>query len=183
MIDPRLTRTAAHATEYVRIRSGTDIPVIWGLRKGMCSENGWEDKEFIRQRVYGMDDIRKEVGKMDAGRGRTRLRRSRRAARAGCKNVCDREASDADLGVWAQPSIRSVLPTCARSASPCSRPATSASSAPAPIFSTATPMFRRATDLGLDIVTLPLYYGLAEGAWASLVSRLGCRLRVDAGPV
>ena len=22
-----------------------------------------------------------------------------------------------------------------------------------------------ATDLGLDIVTLPLYYGLAEGAW------------------
>ena len=28
VIDPRLTRTAAHATEYVRIRSGTDIPVI-----------------------------------------------------------------------------------------------------------------------------------------------------------
>jgi formate dehydrogenase major subunit len=29
VIDPRMTRTAAHATEYVRIRSGTDIPVIW----------------------------------------------------------------------------------------------------------------------------------------------------------
>jgi formate dehydrogenase major subunit len=28
VIDPRMTRTAAHATEYVRIRSGTDIPVI-----------------------------------------------------------------------------------------------------------------------------------------------------------
>ena len=26
-------------------------------------KNGWEDKEFIRQRVYGMDDIRKEVEK------------------------------------------------------------------------------------------------------------------------
>jgi formate dehydrogenase major subunit len=29
--DPRLTRTAAHATEYVRLRNGTDIPVIWGM--------------------------------------------------------------------------------------------------------------------------------------------------------
>jgi len=27
VIDPRLTRTAAHATEYVRLRPGTDIPV------------------------------------------------------------------------------------------------------------------------------------------------------------
>ena len=26
-------------------------------------ENGWEDKEFIRQRVYGMDEIRAEVAK------------------------------------------------------------------------------------------------------------------------
>ena len=31
VIDPRMTRTAAHATEYVRIRSGTDIPVIYGM--------------------------------------------------------------------------------------------------------------------------------------------------------
>src|SRR6202158_973141 len=29
--DPRFTRTAAHATEYVRFRSGTDIALIWGL--------------------------------------------------------------------------------------------------------------------------------------------------------
>src|SRR5262249_9802046 len=29
VIDPRLTRTAAHATEYVRIRPGTDIPVLY----------------------------------------------------------------------------------------------------------------------------------------------------------
>ena len=33
-----------------------------------------------------------------------------------------------------------------------------------------------ATDLGLDIVTLPLYYGLAEGGMAALVARLGRRL-------
>src|ERR1700754_4383012 len=59
---PRLTRAAAHATEYVRIRSGTDIPVIYGILWHIF-KNGWEDKEFIAQRVYGMDDIRKEVAK------------------------------------------------------------------------------------------------------------------------
>src|SRR6186713_2586283 len=62
VVDPRLTRTAAHATEYVRIRPGTDIPVLWGMLWHIF-QNGWEDKEFIRQRVYGMDDIRKEVAK------------------------------------------------------------------------------------------------------------------------
>ena len=60
--DPRLTRTAAHATEYMRLRPGTDIPVIWGMLWHIF-KNGWEDKQFIEQRVYGMDDIRKEVEK------------------------------------------------------------------------------------------------------------------------
>src|SRR3546814_20155191 len=60
VIDPRFTRTAAHATEFVRIRSGTDIAVIWGMLWHIF-ENGWEDKEFIAQRVYGMDDVRKVV--------------------------------------------------------------------------------------------------------------------------
>ena len=50
VIDPRFTRTAAHATDYVRIRPGTDIPIIYGLLWHIF-ENGWEDKEFIRQRV------------------------------------------------------------------------------------------------------------------------------------
>src|SRR6202008_4600792 len=59
VIDPRLTRTAAHATEYVRMRPGTDIPVLYGMMWHIL-QNGWEDKEFIRQRVYGFDDLRKE---------------------------------------------------------------------------------------------------------------------------
>ena len=62
VIDPRLTRTAAHATEYVRIRPGTDIPVLWGMLWHVF-KNGWEDKEFIKQRVYGMDEARKEIEK------------------------------------------------------------------------------------------------------------------------
>src|SRR5690349_12994581 len=60
VIDPRLTRTAAHATEYVRLRPGTDIPVLYGMMWHIL-KNGWEDKEFIQQRVYGYEDLRKEV--------------------------------------------------------------------------------------------------------------------------
>ena len=60
VVDPRFTRTAAHADEYMRIRPGTDVAVIWGLLWHIF-ENGWEDKEFIRTRVYGMDEIRAEV--------------------------------------------------------------------------------------------------------------------------
>jgi len=62
VIDPRFTRTAAHADLFMRIRPGTDVPVVWGMLWHIF-ENGWEDKEFIRQRVYGMDEIRAEVAK------------------------------------------------------------------------------------------------------------------------
>ncbi len=54
--DPRFTRTAAHADEYVRFRPGTDVALVWGILWHIF-ENGWEDKEFIR-RVWGMDQIR-----------------------------------------------------------------------------------------------------------------------------
>jgi formate dehydrogenase major subunit len=60
--DPRFTRTAAHADEFVRLRPGTDVALIWGILWHLF-ENGWEDKEFIRQRVWGMDQIRAEVKK------------------------------------------------------------------------------------------------------------------------
>ena len=62
VIDPRFTRTAAHADQYIRLRPGTDVPVVWGMLWHIF-ENGWEDKEFIRQRVYGMDEVRAEVAK------------------------------------------------------------------------------------------------------------------------
>ena len=60
--DPRFTRTAAHADEYVRFRPGSDVGLIWGIMWHIF-ENGWEDKEFIRQRVYGMEDVMAEVKK------------------------------------------------------------------------------------------------------------------------
>ena len=60
VVDPRFTRTAAKADEYARIRSGTDIPFLFGLIHHIF-KNGWEDKKYINDRVYGMDKIKEEV--------------------------------------------------------------------------------------------------------------------------
>ena len=58
--DPRYTRTAAKADIYVRFRSGTDVPLIFGILHHVF-KNGWEDKQYIHDRVYGMEDVKKEV--------------------------------------------------------------------------------------------------------------------------
>jgi formate dehydrogenase major subunit len=60
VVDPRFTRTAAKADEYVRIRSGTDVAFLFGLLHHIF-KNGWEDKKFINDRVYGMDKVREDV--------------------------------------------------------------------------------------------------------------------------
>ncbi len=60
--DPRRTRTAAKADHYVSLRPGTDVAFIWGLLWHVF-KNQWEDKQFIQQRVFGMDEIRQEVAK------------------------------------------------------------------------------------------------------------------------
>ena len=60
VVDPRFTRTAAKADEYVRIRSGTDIPFLFGVLYHVF-KNGWEDKKYIDDRVYGMDKVRDDV--------------------------------------------------------------------------------------------------------------------------
>jgi len=60
VVDPRFTRTAAHADIYGRLRPGTDVPFIYGLLWHIF-KNGWEDKAYIAQRVWAMDDIKKEV--------------------------------------------------------------------------------------------------------------------------
>jgi len=31
VVDPRFTRTAAHSDQYIQMRPGTDVPVIWGI--------------------------------------------------------------------------------------------------------------------------------------------------------
>jgi len=60
VVDPRFTRTAAKADQYVRIRSGSDIPFLFGVLHQIF-KNGWEDKKYIEDRVYGMDKVREDV--------------------------------------------------------------------------------------------------------------------------
>ncbi len=60
VVDPRFTRTAAKADEYVRIRSGSDIPFLFGVMHHIF-KNGWEDKKYLEDRVYGMDKVRDEA--------------------------------------------------------------------------------------------------------------------------
>ena len=50
-------RSALHANrgegdQYIRIRSGSDIPFLFGMLHHIF-KNGWEDKEVHRRRVYG----------------------------------------------------------------------------------------------------------------------------------
>src|SRR6059058_1368954 len=58
--DPRFTRTAAKADQFIRFRSGTDVALIFGMLHHVF-KNGWEDQDYINQRVYGMDKVKAEV--------------------------------------------------------------------------------------------------------------------------
>ena len=62
VVDPRYTRTAAKADYFAQVRPGTDIPFMYGMIN-LIFENGWEDKKFIEDRTYGIDEIRKEAAK------------------------------------------------------------------------------------------------------------------------
>ncbi|MGE0037649.1 MAG: molybdopterin-dependent oxidoreductase, partial [Xanthobacteraceae bacterium] len=163
VIEPRLTRTAAHATDYVRIRSGTDIPVIWGMLWHIF-KNGWEDKEFIQQRVYGMDDVRKEVEKWTP----EEVERVSGVPEAQLKRVAETFAKQKPATlIWCMGATQHTIGTANVRAFCILLLATGNVGAPgtgANIFRGHTNV-QGATDLGLDVVTLPLYYGLAEGAW------------------
>src|SRR5258706_7449285 len=58
--DPRFTRTAAKADQYLRFRSGTDVALLFGMLH-IIFKNGWEDQKYIDDRVYGMAKIKEEA--------------------------------------------------------------------------------------------------------------------------
>ncbi len=62
VVDPRFTKTAAKADLYAHIRPGTDIAFMYGMLN-IIFKNGWEHQEFINDRVYGMEAIKKEAAK------------------------------------------------------------------------------------------------------------------------
>jgi formate dehydrogenase major subunit len=163
VIDPRFTRTAAHATEYVRVRPGTHIPTIYGMLWHIF-KNGWEDKDFIHKRVYGMDEIRKEVEKWPPDE----VERVTGLPEAQVKRVAETFAKQRPATlVWAMGQTQFTVGTANVRASCILLLATGnvgLNGAGANIFRGHTNV-QGATDLGLDVTTLPLYYGLAEDAW------------------
>src|SRR6266403_1779548 len=163
VIDPRMTRTAAHATEYVRVRPGTHIATIYGMLWHIF-ENGWEDKEFIQQRVYGIEDIRKEVAKWTPDE----VERVTGLPEVQVKHIAEVFAKDKPSTlIWAMGQTQYTTGTANVRASCILLLATGNVGHPgagANIFRGHTNV-QGATDLGLDVTTLPLYYGLDEGAW------------------
>lgn len=163
VIDPRFTRTAAHATEYMRLRPGTDIPVIWGLLWHIF-ENGWEDKEFIAQRVYGMDDVRKEVAKWNP----EEVQRVAGVAPEQMKKIAQIFATQKPSTlIWCMGATQKTVGTANVRAYSILLLATGNVGK----IGTGANIFRGhcnvqgATDFGLDVTTLPAYYGLDEAAW------------------
>jgi len=163
VIDPRFTRTAAHATEYVRLRSGTDIPVLWGMLWHIF-QNGWEDKDFIAKRVYGMDDVRREVAKWTPDE----VERVSGVSGEQLRRVAEKFAKEKPATlIWCMGQTQHAVGTANVRASCIALLATGNVGGPglgANIFRGHTNV-QGATNLGLDISTLPLYYGLTEGAW------------------
>jgi formate dehydrogenase major subunit len=163
VVDPRMTRTAAHATDYVRIRPGTDIAVIWGMLWHIF-KNGWENKEFIQQRVYGMDEIRQEVAKWPP----EEVERVSGAPGEQLEHVAKIFATEKPATlIWCMGQTQHTVGTANVRASCILLLATGNVGG----FGSGANIFRGhdnvqgATDVGLDVTTLPLYYGLAEDAW------------------
>ena len=163
VVDPRMTRTAAHATEYVRVRPGVHIPTIYGMLWHIF-ENGWEDKEFIHQRVYGIEDIRKEVAKWTPDE----VERVTGVPEAQVKHIANVFAHEKPATlIWAMGQTQFATGTANVRASCILLLATGNvghAGGGANIFRGHTNV-QGATDLGLDVTTLPLYYGLSEEAW------------------
>lgn len=163
VVDPRMTRTAAHATEYVRLRPGTDIPVLYGMMWHIL-QNGWEDKEFIAQRVYGFEDVRKEIEKWPP----EEVERVSGVPSEQLKRVAQIFATQKPATlIWCMGQTQHSVGTANVRTSCIALLLTGNVGKPG----TGANIFRGhdnvqgATDVGLDIVTLPFYYGLLEGAW------------------
>jgi len=161
VVDPRFTRTARKADYFYRIRSGTDIPFIYGMLHHIFA-NGWEDKEYIRQRVYGMDKPGRSVrsGTPQAVKDVTAWRKRGAHLR---RDHGKEPAQHHHLGDGARPSTRTQTPWCVRAASSSSRSATSACPRRAPT-STGHDNVQGATDVGPNADSLPAYYGLTPAA-------------------
>ena len=172
VVDPRFTRTAAKADEYVRIRSGSDIPFLFGVMHHIF-KNGWEDKQYIADRVWGMDKVREEclskwtpdkvfeacgVDEATTLKVATILNENRPGTIVWCMGQTQHTIGNAI--VRASCLLQLALGNVGKSGG-------------------GTNIFRGhdnvqgATDVGPNPDSLPGYYGLAEGAWKHFAKAWG----------
>jgi formate dehydrogenase major subunit len=161
--DPRFTRTAAHADQHVRFRPGTDVPLIWGLLYHVF-KNGWEDKEYIRQRVYGMEEVRKEVANWNPKLVENVTGVSEKEMYQAAKTLAENRPG---TFVWCMGGTQhhignnNVRAYCTLQLALGN---IGVSGGGANIFR-GHDNVQGATDVGPNSDTLPGYYGLAEGSW------------------
>jgi formate dehydrogenase major subunit len=163
VVDPRFTRTAAHADQYIRLRPGTDVPLIWGMLWHVF-ENGWEDKEYIRQRVYGMDEIRAEVAKWTPDVVENVTGVPEEQVKLAARTMAENRPGTI---VWCMGGTQHTIGnnnTRAYCTLQLALGNVGMSGGGANIFR-GHDNVQGATDLGVLSHTLPGYYGLAEGSW------------------
>ncbi|PAF43597.1 formate dehydrogenase [Helicobacter sp. 11S02596-1] len=61
-VDPHFSKTAVKADEFVRIRSGTDVALVYGMINYIVA-NKLYDEKYLKERVYGYDEVFKEAKK------------------------------------------------------------------------------------------------------------------------
>ncbi|TFZ01525.1 formate dehydrogenase subunit alpha [Ramlibacter rhizophilus] len=164
VVDPRFTRTAAKADEYVRIRSGSDIPFLFGLMHHIF-KNGWEDQKYINDRVWGMDKVRQEVmtkwtpDKVEEACG---------VSEAQMAKVAEMMAKNRPSTiVWCMGQTQHTIGNAMVRASCLLQLALGnigVSGGGANIFR-GHDNVQGATDVGPNPDSLPGYYGIAEGSW------------------
>ncbi|MGD8568627.1 MAG: formate dehydrogenase subunit alpha [Gammaproteobacteria bacterium] len=163
VVDPRFSRTAAHADQYIRIRPGTDVGFTWGLLWHIF-ENGWEDKEYIKQRVYGLDDVRKEVKNWDPKTVEDVVGVPEDEMRKAAKTMADNRPGTI---VWCMGGTQHHIGnnnTRAYCVFQLALGNIGVAGGGANIFR-GHDNVQGATDVGPNCHTLPAYYGLSEGAW------------------
>jgi formate dehydrogenase major subunit len=164
VVDPRYTRTAAKSDEFVRIRSGSDIPFLFGVLFHIF-KNNWEDTKYINDRVHGMETVKAEIlakwtpDKVEEACGvkeaqvlkvATMLSENRPSTIVWCMGQTQHTTGNAV--VRASCILQLALGNVGKSGG-------------------GTNIFRGhdnvqgATDVGPNPDSLPGYYGLVEGAW------------------
>jgi len=161
--DPRYTRTAAHADQFVRLRPGTDVPLIWGMLWHIF-ENKWQDDEYIKQRVYGMDEVREEVAKWTPDEVERVSGVPEEVVKQAAQTLAENRPGTI---VWCMGGTQHTIGnnnTRAYCALQLALGNIGKSGGGANIFR-GHDNVQGATDMGVLSHTLPGYYGLSAGAW------------------